>query len=103
MIAIDNLEWGFEVTTWTDPVREVSENNVPKIGEGVLIYDIYLEGAGWHTDNKCLKDATPMELYAPMPIIKFVPKKQFKKTTKYKKAFYECPIYFYPIRTGTRE
>jgi len=29
--------------------------------------------------------------------------KQQKKSNKYKAAFYECPIYFYPIRTGTRE
>lgn len=63
LIAIDNLEWGFEFTTWIDPVRDVADNAVPKIGEGVLVYDIYLEGAGWNIDNKCLKDATPMELY----------------------------------------
>lgn len=102
-VAIDNLEWGFEITMWTDPVREVNDSQVPKIGEGVLVYDVFLEGAGWHMDNRCLKDSTPMELYVPMPIIKFIPLKQYKKSNKYKAAFYECPVYFYPIRTGTRE
>lgn len=74
-IAIDNLEWGFEVTMWTDPAREINDAQVPKLGEGVLVYDMFLEGAGWHMDNRCLKDSTPMELYVPMPVIKFIPLK----------------------------
>ena len=73
MVAIDNLEWGFEITTWTDPIREVNDSQVPKIGDGVLVYDMYLEGAGWSIDNRCLKDATPMELYVQMPIVRFIP------------------------------
>lgn len=88
---------------WTDPAREINDAQVPKLGEGVLVYDMFLEGAGWHMDNRCLKDSTPMELYVPMPVIRFIPLKQYKKGQKYRAAFYECPVYFYPVRTGSRE
>lgn len=103
LVAIDNLEWGFEITTWLDATREVNDAAVPKLGEGVLIQGVFLEGAGWNLDNRHLKDSTPMELYVPMPVIKFIPMKQMKKSNKWKNAFYECPVYYYPIRTGTRE
>lgn len=83
MIAIDNLEWGFEPTTFLDPVRDIPDNLIPKIGEGVFVYDMYLEGAGWHLDNKYLKDAIPMKLYEKMPIVKFVPLKIEPKSKKY--------------------
>ncbi|KAH0571621.1 Dynein heavy chain [Spironucleus salmonicida] len=102
-IAIDNLEWGFNITTALDPVRDIQDSQVPKIGDGVFVYDLFLEGAGWNIDNKCLKDSNPMELFVPMPVIKFIPQEQRKKSVKFKAAFYECPVYFYPIRTGTRE
>lgn len=42
-----------------------------------------------------------MELMVHMPIIHFKPK---LRTTKAKlPSIYECPLYMYPVRTGTRE
>ena len=54
-------------------MRDIQENQIPKLGEGVFVYDLFLEGAGWHIDNRCLKDSNPMELFVPMPVIKFIP------------------------------
>lgn len=36
----------------------------------------------------------------PMPIIHFRPVENKKKSSK---GVYSCPLYLYPIRTGTRE
>ena len=42
----------------------------------------------------------PMELIARMPIIHFKPVEGKRKVIK---GMYSCPIYMFPIRTGTRE
>jgi dynein heavy chain len=41
-----------------------------------------------------------MELIVPMPIILFKPIVAKKKQSK---GLYQCPLFLYPIRTGTRE
>ena len=43
-----------------------------------------------------------MELYAPMPIIHFRPMQAGNKK-KVGKTIYMCPLYMYPVRTGSRE
>lgn len=92
-----------DVTIWTDPIKDVPDSAVPKIGDGTLVLDIILEGAGWDTDNRYLVDSKPMELYKPLPIIRFIPVEIKKKGPKFRANHYECPTYFYPTRTGTRE
>jgi len=54
----------------------------------------------WDTDNACLGEPLPMELTSSMPIIHFKPSDNKKKSTK---GVYLCPLYMYPVRTGTRE
>lgn len=41
-----------------------------------------------------------MELIVPMPILLFKPVENKKKAQK---GVYSCPLYMYPLRTGTRE
>jgi dynein heavy chain len=41
-----------------------------------------------------------MELIVPMPIIHFKPVENKKKSSR---GMYNCPLYLYPVRTGTRE
>ncbi|KAJ1563167.1 Dynein heavy chain 2, axonemal, partial [Nowakowskiella sp. JEL0078] len=41
-----------------------------------------------------------MELITPMPSIHFKPVDGKKKSNK---GTYTCPLYYYPIRTGSRE
>jgi dynein heavy chain len=41
-----------------------------------------------------------MELLCNMPIIHFKPVEGKKKTQK---GMYTCPLYMYPVRSGTRE
>jgi len=101
--AIDELEWGFYVTRLLDPQRELDEKSVPGFGEGFIIQDCYLEGGNWDIDVGCLREPKLMELYFPMPCIRFKPQEARKKPLKFRQTFYECPVYYYPIRTGTRE
>ena len=41
-----------------------------------------------------------MELIVGMPILHFKPTEGKKKVAK---TIYQCPLYMYPVRTGTRE
>ena len=93
-IPIDTLSFEFVIVN--APESELQSQ--PK--EGVYIKGIFLEGAGWNRDEGCLCEPEPMQLIVPMPIIHFKPVENKKKTPK---GIYQCPLYMYPVRTGTRE
>lgn len=57
-------------------------------------------GAGWDFEAGSLREPNPMELIVPMPVLHFKPVENKKKAGK---GVYACPLYMYPIRTGTRE
>merc|ERR1719409_564715 len=92
--AIDAYSWSFDVLP--QPENEIM--NPPK--EGAYVRGMFLEGAGWSYDNMCLEDPEPMKLVVPMPVIHFKPVERGKRSAK---GIYQCPLYLYPIRTGTRE
>lgn len=102
-IAIDQLEWGFQVTRYLDPLRDIDDRSVPAFGDGFYAHDFYLEGANWDLDVGYLKEPRLMDLYLTLPIIRFKPQEAKKKTAKFQQVFYECPCYYYPVRTGSRE
>jgi dynein heavy chain len=93
-ISVDTLNFDFIVQT-------VDESNIaghPK--EGAYIKNMVLEGAKWDTNKNELADADTMMLFTPFPIMHFKPVS--KKKTNYD-GIYLCPLYLYPVRTGTRE
>lgn len=92
--SIDELSWDFSVLNHT----EQSISMEPK--EGAYIKGLFLEGARWDSDNGCLAEPYPMELYCPVPIMHFKPVFHRKSSGK---GHYKTPLYIYPIRTGTRE
>ncbi|KAG4103981.1 dynein heavy chain and region D6 of dynein motor-domain-containing protein [Neocallimastix lanati (nom. inval.)] len=94
-IPIDVLGWEFIVQQIEDENHITQE---PK--DGAYIKNIFLEGASWDKKNNCLTEPIPMELLTPMPPIHFKPIESKKKQSK---GNYTCPIYYYSIRTGTRE
>lgn len=59
---------------------------------------MYLEGAGWNTREQCLQESNPMELISVMPTIHFNPIEPFRRKPK---RLYQCPAYYFPIRTGS--
>ena len=93
-VPIDTLSFEFTIVNMEE--KEIQQG--PK--EGVYIKGAFLEGAGWDFENGCLVEPEPMELIVPMPIIHFKPVENKKKVPK---GVYLCPMYLYPVRTGSRE
>eukprot|EP00944_MAST-04C_sp_MAST-4C-sp1_P005185 g5185.t1 len=93
-VSIDSI--GFEF-----PVLEQDPENItqpPK--DGAYLYGMFIEGARWDREAGTLADALPMKLVSDMPAIHFKPAEIKRKAPK---GMYSCPVYLYPIRTGTRE
>ncbi len=97
-VGIDTLAWEFEVTKVIEWRREIKR--APDLGDGAYIAGLHIEGGSWDIDKAQLKEAAPMELSCPMPVIHFKPVDARKKK---KDSMHECPCYYYPVRTGTRE
>lgn len=93
-VPIDSLSFEYSIVNLDE--KEIT--TPPK--EGVYIKGTFLEGAGWDWENGCLCEPEPMELIVPMPIMLFKPVENKKKNQK---GVYLCPLYLYPMRTGTRE
>jgi len=93
-IAIDTLNWEFPIM----PGDESSIAQHPK--EGAYVKGIFLEGARWDFEKSALSEPAPMELFCQMPLIHFKPAENKKKSSK---GTYNCPVYMYPVRTGSRE
>jgi dynein heavy chain len=92
--AIDTLSWDF-------PVLNQEEGSIAQDAkEGAYVKGIFVEGARWDFDKGHLAEPLPMELFCAMPLIHFKPVENKKKVNK---GMYTCPIYMYPVRTGTRE
>ncbi|AAZ13090.1 dynein heavy chain, putative [Trypanosoma brucei brucei TREU927] len=94
-ISIDQYTWEFVVL----PSEERTIVNRAK--KGAYVRGIFLEGAGWNEEMNTLCEPRPLELIVPMPIIHFKPK--IRDTKPRPPTIYECPLYMYPLRTGTRE
>ena len=94
-VAIDALSWDFSVLHHADLSQIISH---PK--EGVYVSGLFVEGACWNFAGGFLEEPKPMELMSVMPIIHFKPVEGKRKVAK---GFYSCPLYMYPIRTGSRE
>ncbi|RLN98547.1 hypothetical protein BBJ28_00021151, partial [Nothophytophthora sp. Chile5] len=93
-LAIDSLNWEFLVLSQP-------ENALPSgPKDGAYVKGLILEGARWDFDHDCLAEPLPMELHCSMPILHFRPVEAKKKAAK---GLYSCPLYMYPLRTGTRE
>ena len=93
-VSVDTLAWDF-------PIVNVEEKDVtapPK--DGAYVKGLFLEGAGWNWEHACLCEPEPMELIYHMPMIHFKPVEAKKSKPK---GMYTCPLYLYPLRTGSRE
>uniref|UniRef100_A0A3Q2ECE7 Dynein, axonemal, heavy chain 5 n=1 Tax=Cyprinodon variegatus TaxID=28743 RepID=A0A3Q2ECE7_CYPVA len=89
--ALDRMVLRNEVTRW----MKDDINNPP--GEGVYVYGLYLEGAGWDRRNCRLVDSKPKVLFEMMPVIRMYAENNGK--VSYEKKNYSAPIYKKPART----
>jgi len=94
MVSVDTLSFDFAVQT----SDESAITAMPK--EGSYVKGMILEGAKWDSGGGALADAESMALFNLMPIVHFKPVARKKAVTE---GIYQCPLYLYPLRTGTRE
>ena len=101
-LAIDTLEFEYPILEF--PLELLGQER-PK--DGAYIHGLFLEGARWDFENACLVEPEPMSLYSPMPVIHFKPVEARRlggaADAARARAMYKCPMYLYPVRTGTRE
>ncbi len=94
-VSIDSLSYDTPVLNTADTSTITA---YPK--DGVYVSGVFLEGATWNYAGCFLEESRPMELLTVMPIIHFKPSEGKKKVSK---GMYVCPLYMYPVRSGTRE
>ncbi|XP_068612434.1 dynein axonemal heavy chain 5 [Brachionichthys hirsutus] len=87
--ALDRMILCNEVTKW------MKDDITQPPAEGVYIYGLYLEGAGWDRRNCKLIDSKPKVLFEVMPVIRMYAENNGVKDSRH----YSCPIYKKPIRT----
>lgn len=43
-----------------------------------MVHGLYLEGAGWDVENKCLRRSSPKILIEPLPVMNVIPIEAFR-------------------------
>ncbi|KAG8442619.1 hypothetical protein GDO86_011415 [Hymenochirus boettgeri] len=87
--ALDSVMLCNEVTKW------MKDDITTPPSEGVYVYGLYLEGAGWDRRNLKLMESKPKVLFEMMPVIRIYADSTMAKDTR----LYSCPIYKKPVRT----
>jgi dynein heavy chain len=91
MEAVDTLKFEFKVLDVDSP-DEIQEGP----DDGVYIYGLFLEGAGWDKEKKEIRESYPSEMYCPLPLIHFNPRVDYTPPA----GMYECPVYKTTVRKG---
>uniref|UniRef100_A0A8C6L065 Dynein axonemal heavy chain 5 n=2 Tax=Nothobranchius TaxID=28779 RepID=A0A8C6L065_NOTFU len=87
--ALDRMVLCNEVTRW------MKDDITQPPTEGVYVYGLYLEGAGWERRHCKLVDSKPKVLFETMPVIRMYAENNGVKDLR----LYSCPIYKKPVRT----
>uniref|UniRef100_A0A8C3PTP3 Dynein axonemal heavy chain 5 n=1 Tax=Calidris pygmaea TaxID=425635 RepID=A0A8C3PTP3_9CHAR len=87
--ALDSVVLRNEVTKW------MKDDITSPALEGVYVYGLYLEGAGWDRRNMRLTESKPKVLFEMMPVIRIYAENNTSKDPR----LYSCPVYKKTIRT----
>ncbi|KPI87221.1 putative dynein heavy chain [Leptomonas seymouri] len=93
-IPIDEVKFRTNATRYETP-----DDVVEEVESGVLIYGVYVEGAGFDIKARTLVESKPGELYTPMPVIHLQPVRGSEQTAT--AETYACPVYKTSARVGT--
>ena len=84
---------------WHDATqREVRTVWAAQPDDGAYIHGLYLQGARWDVEDKCLRDMNLKELAPELPVV------HVRAIMSEEKSFdgqYECPVYVTALRGGT--
>merc|ERR1719217_1855596 len=92
-VAIDSVNFDFHVLK-----KEGAADIFSKPDDGVYIYGLFLEGAGWDPIEHALVESKPKELFVSFPAIHLDPKQNRQEPTR---GVYSCPCYKTTTRAGT--
>ncbi|KAL4616938.1 dynein heavy chain 5, axonemal [Arapaima gigas] len=87
--ALDRMVLCNEVTKW------MKDDISQPPAEGVYVYGLYLEGAGWDRRTCKLIESKPKVLFEMLPVIRMYAENNGVKDSR----LYSCPIYKKPVRT----
>ncbi|XP_065810510.1 dynein axonemal heavy chain 8 [Labrus bergylta] len=92
-----NKGWALDTVTLTNNVlKQAKEEITASPTEGVYVYGLYLDGAGWDRKNTTLIESSPKVLFTPLPVIHMF---AVNSTAPPDPKLYVCPIYKKPRRT----
>lgn len=92
IISFDRLEFDF------NPINRTVGDIQEYAKDGAYVTGLILEGANWNSEKNCLVEPEVMQLYVKMPVLHFKP---IQKRTRALQGVYKCPVYYYPIRSGS--
>ncbi|GCC27018.1 hypothetical protein chiPu_0005439 [Chiloscyllium punctatum] len=89
--------WALDsVMLHSDVTRSSKEDVTQPPSEGVFVYGLYLEGAGWDRRNNRLTESKPKVLFEILPVIHM---SAINHHSSKDTLVYSCPIYKKPVRT----
>ncbi|XP_070701078.1 dynein axonemal heavy chain 8-like [Pempheris klunzingeri] len=92
-----NKGWALDTVTLHNKVlKQAKEEITASPTEGVYVYGLYLDGAGWDRKNSNLIESSPKVLFTPLPVIHMF---AINSTAPVDPKLYVCPIYKKPRRT----
>ncbi|XP_055595824.1 dynein axonemal heavy chain 8 [Uranotaenia lowii] len=96
-VARAHKGWALDVVTLHNDVTKMltEECKVPP-NEGVFVYGLFLDGAGWDRRNNRLQEAINKVLYTAMPVVHIY---AINSTAPKDSKLYECPVYKKANRT----
>lgn len=77
-------------------MKQMKEDVTTAPSEGVYIYGLYVEGAGWDRKNMRLTESQAKVLYQAMPVIHV---SAINSSEDEDPKLYTCPVYKRPRRT----
>ncbi|KAM8851316.1 dynein axonemal heavy chain 8-like isoform 1-T4 [Spinachia spinachia] len=92
-----NKGWALDTVTLTNKVlKHAQEEITASPTEGVYVYGLYLEGAGWDKKNTHLIESSAKVLFTALPVIHMF---AINSTAPVDPKLYVCPVYKKPRRT----
>ncbi|XP_059507513.1 dynein axonemal heavy chain 5-like [Stegostoma tigrinum] len=89
--------WALDsVVLHNDVTRSSKEDVMQPPSEGVFVYGLYLEGAGWDRRNNRLTESKPKVLFEILPVIHI---SAINHHSSKDTLVFSCPIYKKPVRT----
>lgn len=90
--------WALDSVILQNDVLKIYKDDVAQQpAEGVYVYGLFIEGAGWDKRGNKLIEPPSKVLFSPMPVIHIYAANN--PPAKEPNRFYSCPVYKKPIRT----